>query len=379
MARLFLSPPDVGPRERELLLAAFDSNWVAPAGPDLGRFEAALAQRCGRSHAVALSSGTAAIHLGLKLSGVGPGTEVMVSSFTFAGSVNPVVYLGATPVLVDSDDASWNMDPSLVDAELRRRAAAGSAMPVAILAVDLYGQLADIEGLRAAADPFGVPVLEDAAEALGAQGFGRPAGSFGRWAALSFNGNKIITTGGGGALVTDDARLAERVRSLSTQARLPVVHYEHEEVGFNYRMSNLLAAVGLGQIEQLDAKIARRRAINERYRAGLAGIAGVSWQPVPSWSEPNWWLTCIVVDPAVHGEGRCEEIRLALEADDIESRPLWKPMHLQPVFADAPALATGVSERLFRTGMCLPSGSSMTDADVDRVLAVLAPMLAERG
>ncbi len=378
MARLYLSPPDVGPRERELLLAAFDSNWVAPAGPDLGLFEEALADRCGRKYAVALSSGTAAIHLGLLISGVERGDHVMVSSFTFAGSVNPVAYLGAVPVLVDSDTESWNMDPALVADELARRAKAGEKQPAAVLAVDLYGQSANLPALQAACEPYGVPVYEDAAEAVGASAFGKRAGSFGDWAAVSFNGNKIITTGGGGALVTDDAAFADRVRYLSTQARMPVVHYEHTDIGFNYRMSNLLAAVGRGQLESLPGKVARRTEINIRYRAAL-NQPGLSWQPIPEWSRPNNWLTCMVLDPAVqatvNGMCACDRVRAALDAEDIECRPMWKPMHLQPVFADAPALVNGVSERLFHTGLCLPSGSSMTDADVDRVIAIIAATL----
>jgi dTDP-4-amino-4,6-dideoxygalactose transaminase len=370
--RLYLSPPDVGPRERELLLAAFDSNWVAPAGPDLALFEAALAERCGRQFAVAMSSGTAAIHLGLLLSGVGAGDHVMVSTFTFAGSINPIVYLGAVPVLVDSEPNSWNIDPVLVEQELERRQRAGETMPKAMLAVDLYGQLADMTALFEVCGRYGVPIFEDAAEGLGATAFGKPGGSFGHWAAMSFNGNKIITTGGGGALVTDDQVFADRVRNLSQQARLPVPHYEHEEVGYNYRMSNLLAAVGRGQLEGLDRKIARRTEINARYRAALGHIEGVSWQPVPDWSVPNNWLTCLVLDPVVFGDDACERVRLALEAGDIESRPLWKPMHLQPVFRDAPAVVNGEAERLFRTGLCVPSGSGASDADIDRVIAAMA-------
>ena len=302
----------------------------------------------------------------------------MVSSFTFAGSLNPVAYVGATPVLVDSDEVSWNIDPDLVAAELQRRAKAGEKQPAALLAVDLYGQAADLPALIAVCEPYGVPVYEDAAEGVGAFAFDKHAGSFGHWAAVSFNGNKIITTGGGGALVTDDAAFADRVRYLSTQARMPVVHYEHTDIGFNYRMSNLLAAVGRGQLEGLDEKVARRTEINQRYRAGLTQ-AGISWQPVPAWSQPNNWLTCMVLDPAVfpdrNGMSACDRVRAALDGEDIECRPLWKPMHLQPVFADAPALVNGVSERLFRTGLCLPSGSSMTDADVDRVIGIISATL----
>lgn len=379
MSRIYLSPPDVGARERELLLAAFDSNWIAPAGPDLALFERAIADACGRAHSVALASGTAAIHLGLLLGGVGPGDDVIVSSFTFIGSVNPIMQLGARPVLIDSSEDTWNLDPALVDAELARRAAAGEAMPAAVVAVDLYGQCADYLALSDVCARHGVTLVSDAAEALGASAFGRPAGSFGPWAAMSFNGNKIITTGGGGAFLTDDDALAERVRTLSTQARLPFAHYEHAECGFNYRMSNLLAAMGRGQVEGLAAKVARRGEIHCSYRQAFAGVAGLSWQPVPEWSQPNRWLTCVVLDEGVHGVGRCEEIRVALEALDIETRPLWKPMHLQPVFRDAPSVATGVSERLFGTGLCLPSGSGLSASELERVCSAVRPLLAERG
>jgi dTDP-4-amino-4,6-dideoxygalactose transaminase len=368
--RIYLSPPDVGERERELLLAAFDSNWVAPAGPDLALFESALAQRTGRQHAVALSSGTAAIHLGLLASGVGPGDEVIVSSFTFAGSVNPIAYLGAKPVLIDSDAQSWNMDPQLLEEALATRAASGR-LPRAVLAVDLYGQMADINALQSVCDRYEVPLYEDAAESLGALAWGRPGGSFGPWAAVSFNGNKIITTGGGGAFVTDDGDLADRVRYLSTQARLPVVHYEHTDVGFNYRMSNLLAAVGRGQLEGLDAKVARRTQINRQYRQSLGDIQGVSWQPIPDWSVPNQWLTCVVFDPAVHGPGMSARVMDVLSAHNIESRPLWKPMHLQAVWSSCQSYVNGVSQSLFESGLCVPSGSQLTDDQVAAVAALV--------
>jgi dTDP-4-amino-4,6-dideoxygalactose transaminase len=368
--RIFLSPPDVGPRERELLIAAFDSNWIAPAGPDLALFESAVADRVGRKHAVALSSGTAAIHLGLVTSGVQPGDEVFVSSFTFAGSVNPIQYLGATPVFIDSNVETWNMDPALLRTALHERARSGR-LPAAVLVVDLYGQMADMVELQTVCDEFDVPLVEDAAESLGATAWGRPGGSFGPWAAVSFNGNKIITTGGGGAFVTDDAGAADRVRYLSTQARMPVTHYEHEDVGFNYRMSNLLAAVGRGQIENLDAKVARRTEINQLYRSLLGELEGVSFQPIPDWSVPNQWLSCLVFDPVTHGANATTRVMRRLDAHNIESRPLWKPMHLQPVWKGCPAYVSGVSESLFAQGMCVPSGSSLTDAQLQGIVSMI--------
>ncbi len=375
MERIHLSPPDVGARERELLIAAFDSNWIAPAGPDLAKFEEQIADWCGRRHAVALSSGTAAIHLGFIVSGVQRGDDILVSTFTFSGSVNPVAYVGARPVFVDSEDQSWNIDPSLVERELARRVTSGETMPVALLAVDLYGQTPNMPALFEVCERYGVPVYEDAAEAVGTVSFGKRGGSFGSWSAVSFNGNKIATTGGGGAFVTDDEQLAARVRSLSTQARLPVAHYEHAEIGYNYRLSNLLAAVGRGQLESLQRRIDRRREIFEQYQHAFVDVAGLTWQPIPKWSRPNHWLSCLVLDPSIHGSGRTEEVRLAMEAHNIETRPLWKPMHRQPIFERYPSILNGLSDRLFENGMCLPSGSSMTDSDLDRVIEALAPLL----
>ncbi len=369
MSRIYLSAPDVRPAEREMIFAALDSGWVAPVGPDLNAFEAEVAAATGRAHGVGLSSGTAALHLALAELGVGAGDSVLVSSLTFAGSVFPVAYLGATPVFVDSDPADWNISADLLAEELAGRAAAGT-LPKAAVIVDLYGQCAAYDRIVPLLEDYGVALVEDAAEGLGATLHGRAAGSFGSVGAVSFNGNKIITSSGGGMLVTDDAELARRARYLATQARQPGAHYEHTEIGFNYRLSNLLAAFGRGQLSTLPDRIARRRQINDRYRAALAGVPGVGFQPVPAGSEPNWWLTCITLDPAVCAV-RPEALRLHLEAADIEARPLWKPMHLQPVFAGAPRRVDGTAETLFRTGLCLPSGSAMTDADLDRVLGCL--------
>lgn len=372
MTRVFLSPPDMGDEERRLLLDAFDSNWIAPLGPHVDRFEADLAEVAGVPAALALSSGTAALHLALLLLGVEPGDDVLVPTQTFVATANVVTYLGARPVFVDSDPATWTIDPDLVATELKARARAGR-LPAAVITVDLYGQCADYDRLLAPCAQFDVPVLEDAAEALGARYRGRPAGSFGAAGVFSFNGNKIITTSGGGMLVSHDEAMIDRARYLSTQAREPVVHYEHLAVGFNYRLSNLLAAVGRGQLRGLDDRIARRRAINERYRHALAEVPGIDFMPVAPYGEPNYWLTCILVDPARFGATH-EDIRVALEALDIESRPTWKPLHLQPVYAEAPRVGGAVAASIFEHGLCLPSGSRLTPADQDRVTATIGSL-----
>ena len=369
MARVYLSPPDVGPAERAMLLAAFDSNWIAPAGPDLEAFERELAEVVGVPHAVALSSGTAALHLAMELLGVGPGDEVLVPTLTFVATANAVTYTGATPVFVDAEPSSWCLDPALVADELDRRAARG-ALPAAVVSVDLYGQCADYPTLCEVCDRFGVPLVEDAAEALGATCGERAAGGFGRAGVFSFNGNKIITTGGGGMLVSADGRLVEGARFLATQAREPAVHYEHATTGYNYRLSNLLAAIGRAQLRDLPVKVARRTAINRRYREALGDLPGIGFMPDAPWGVSTHWLTVVTFDPA---ESRCgpDEVRLALEAADIEARPAWKPMHLQPLYAGAPVLGGGVAARIFATGLCLPSGSSLTDDDQERVIEVV--------
>ncbi|MEO8692714.1 MAG: aminotransferase class I/II-fold pyridoxal phosphate-dependent enzyme [Acidimicrobiales bacterium] len=365
MSRLFLSPPDMGELERKLLLDAFDSNWVAPLGPHVDAFEAELASRVDVPHAAALSSGTAALHLALLVIGVGEGDDVLVSSFTFAASANAITYVRARPVLVDSETASWNIDPDLVAEELDRRAAVGR-LPAAVMAVDLYGQCADYERLVESCARYEVPLIEDAAEAIGSTYRNRPAGGFGTIGVFSFNGNKIITCGGGGALVAHDEAYVVRARHLATQARDVAPHYQHSDIGYNYRLSNLLAAVGRGQLQSLPTKVARCRAINHRYREHLGCVDGIDFMPVAPHGDSNNWLTCITVDPSVVGVDR-ESIRQHLERLDIESRPTWKPMHLQPAFAACPVIGGAVSQRAFELGLCLPSGSSMTDVDVDRV------------
>ena len=361
MSRIYLSPPDVRPPERERLLAALDSGWVAPVGPDLDAFEAELAAACGTAHAVALSSGTAALHLALLLAGVRPGDDVLVPTLTFAATANAAVYCGARPCFVDSDPRTWNVSPDLLAAELAERRRRKD-LPAAVVTVDLYGRVADHDAIVPVCEELRIPVIEDAAEAIGAARDGRPAGSLGQMGVLSFNGNKLITTSGGGALVTDDRFVAERARHLAAQAREPAVHYEHEEVGFNYRLSNLLAALGRGQLATLAERIDRRRRIRARYAEALADVPGVELAaPDP---EGNAWLTVITVpDP--------EAVRVHLEGHDIESRPVWKPMHQQPVYKANPARLDGTADQLFATGLCLPSGSGMSDADLDRVIAAL--------
>ncbi len=365
MARIYLSPPDVGPRERELLLDAFDSGWVAPLGPHVDAFEREFAARVGVAGAAALSSGTAGLHLALVLLGIGPGDDVLVPSLTFAATANAVRYVGARPCFVDSSPASWNLDPDLLAEELDERAAAGRPAS-AVIAVDLYGQCAAYDRLEPLCAEHGIPIIADAAESLAATYRGQPAGSYGTLAVFSFNGNKLITTSGGGMLVSCDEELVARARHLSTQAREPALHYEHREVGFNYRMSNLLAAVGRGQLESLDDKLARRRAIHERYVAAFADLDGVGFMPVDPAGTPNWWLTVITLgaETGTTPEALCR----ALDALDIEARPAWKPMHLQPAFRGFPMRGGAVAEAVFRTGVCLPSGSKMTEVDQERVI-----------
>jgi dTDP-4-amino-4,6-dideoxygalactose transaminase len=366
MSRIYLSPPHLSGHERELVAEAFDSNWIAPLGPMVDAFERELAQAVEVGHAAALSSGTAALHLALRLLGVGPGDEVLCPTLTFAGTAFPVVYEGARPVFLDVHPETWTLDPALLAEELERRARAGRPA-AAVVTVDLYGQSADQAPILAACADHGVPVVEDAAEALGASYRGRSVGGFGRFGVFSFNGNKVLTTSGGGALVSDDGEAIARARKLASQAREPVVHYEHRELGFNYRLSNLLAAVGRGQLRVLGERVAARRRTFERYREALADLPGIGFMPEAPYGRPSRWLTCVTIDPAAAGVDR-EGVRLALEAADVEARPLWKPMHLQPVFAGCEAVGGAVAEGLFERGLCLPSGSSLTDADRERVV-----------
>jgi dTDP-4-amino-4,6-dideoxygalactose transaminase len=373
MARIYLSPPDVGEEERTLLLDAFDSNWIAPLGPHVDAFERELAELGGVEHAAALSSGTAALHLALLMLGVGPGDEVLMPTLTFVATANAAVYVGAQPVFLDVDPATWCLDPQLLADELSTRAKKGR-LPAAALPVDLYGQCADYDAILEVCARFDVPVIEEAAEAVGARYRDRPAGSFGVMAVYSFNGNKIITTSGGGALLSDRADLIERARYLSTQAREPAVHYEHTVVGFNYRMSNLIAAVGRGQLRRLPSKIEHRRRLKRRYREALSDLPGVGFMPDADYGRPTNWLTVMTIDPTL-AAATPTDVRSRLEADDIEARPAWKPMHLQPVYAEAPVTGGGVAEAIFDQGLCLPSGSSLGDDDQDRVIALVREVL----
>lgn len=361
MTRIYLSPPDVGDADRAAVNRAIDGGWIAPLGPEVDALEVELAAATGRRHGVALSSGTAALHLALLLNDVQPGNRVLVSSLTFSATVNAIRYVGADPVFIDSSAASWNMDPDLLEEAL------DDGPYAACLPVDIYGQCADYDRIVPLCDAAGVPIIEDAAEALGASYGGQPAGSFGGVAALSFNGNKIITTSGGGALVTNDADWAERARFLATQARDPAPHYQHTEIGYNYRMSNLLAALGRAQLADLKRRVELRRAHNEFYREALGDLPGVEFMPEASGSRSTFWLTCLTIDPDEAGIDR-EQVRQHLETLDIEARPAWKPMHLQPVFADCKSYGGEVSARLFENGLCLPSGSSLTDSERDRVI-----------
>ena len=377
MSRILLSAAEVGPRDRYAVADAVTSGWLSPVGPALDRFELELAQVTGRQHAVGLASGTAALHLGLIALGVQPGNEVWIATLTFVATANAVVHAGARPVLFDVEPGTWTMDAGLVAEELGRRVRAGAPLPAAVIPVDLYGRCADLGSCAEVLAEHGVPVLTDAAESLGASIGGRPSGSVGAAAALSFNGNKIITTSGGGALVTDDESIARRVRSLATQARQPVRHYEHLEVGFNHRLSNVLAALGSSQLATLESRVARRRAIHVRYVAGLAALPGLHIvdllrdQDIARGDLPTRWLTCITLDPEVAPVDR-DGLIDALEEQDIESRPVWKPMHLQPVHRSVPLFGSGdVATEAFERGVALPSGSGLSDDDIDRVIETL--------
>lgn len=367
--RIYLSPPHMSGEELELVKEAFASNWIAPLGPHVDGFENELAHFTGVAHAAALSSGTAAIHLALRLLGMQPGDEVLCSTFTFSASANPIAYEGGHPVFIDSEPASWNMDPALLAEELGACAARGR-LPRAVIVVDLYGQCADYDPIVETCAHFGVPIIQDSAEALGATYKGRMAGSQGRLGVFSFNGNKIITTSGGGMLVSDDAALIERARFLATQARDPAPHYQHSAIGFNYRMSNVLAGIGRGQLRALPERIAARRRNFAHYQAAFGDIAGLALMPMSPHGLANHWLTCISIDPEVFGATR-EDVRLALEAQNIEARPLWKPLHLQPIFAGCRVRGGEVSEAAFERGLCLPSGSSLTETDLDNICAIV--------
>jgi len=368
--RIYLSPPSMLGRERELLLDAFDSNWIAPLGPHVDAFEREFAGRVGVPHALALASGTAALHLALQIIGVRAGDEVFTSTFTFVATANAIKYVGAEPVFIDSEPASWNIDPHLLEQELRAARQANRRIG-AVLAVDIIGQCANYTAIREICDRFQVPLIEDAAEALGASLHGEPAGSFGDIGCFSFNGNKIITTSGGGMLVTRREDWAQQARKLATQAREPAPHYQHEMIGYNYRMSNLVAAVGRGQLEMLDAIVQKRRDIFQVYADALGNLPGIEFMPEIPGGRCTRWLTSLLIDPQQFGRDR-ESVRLALEAENIESRPTWKPMHQQPVFRGCKVVGGQVADRIFATGLSLPSGTNLSPQDQKRVVERVA-------
>jgi len=396
--RIFLSPPHIGDFEQQFVKDAFDSNYIAPLGPQMDAFEEEFSEYTGIEHCVALSSGTAAMHLALQGLGVGPGDEVIGSSLTFIGSISPVIFLGASLVFVDCERESWNMDPDLLTEELKAGERRGK-LPKAVIPTDLYGQCSDYDRIFDICNSYGVPVVVDAAEAMGATyaGNGRSgleskravhAGKGARAAVFSFNGNKIMTTSGGGMLASDDKYLIDRARFLSQQARDPFSYYEHSEIGYNYRMSNVLAGIGRGQLKVLDERVCRKREIFEYYQNALKYVPGIEFMPEASYGKCNRWLTVILIKPEDFGVD-CKSVQRALENENIESRPVWKPMHLQPVFdcgADgsvanltypmkkrykARMIGGSVSEELFSQGLCLPSGTAMTNHDMDRVIEII--------
>ncbi|WP_337884366.1 DegT/DnrJ/EryC1/StrS family aminotransferase [Fischerella thermalis] len=363
---ILLSTPHMSDRELEFVKQAFDTNWIAPVGPHIDAFEQEFCQVTGAGHAAAVSSGTAAIHLALRLIGVERGDEVFCSTLTFAATANPIVYQGAKPVFIDSDCTSWNMNPDLLREALEQRDRLGK-LPKAVVLVHLYGQSADIEPILETCNQYGVPLIEDAAEALGATYKGRSPGTFGKIGIYSFNGNKIITTSGGGMLVSNEPELVAKARFLATQARDPAPHYQHSEIGYNYRLSNVLAGIGRGQLRVLNERVAARRRNFEIYASALGNLPGIEFMPEAEFGCATRWLTCLTIDPEAFGADR-EQVRLALAAQQIESRPVWKPLHIQPVFAECECFGGAVAEDLFAHGLCLPSGSNLTDEDLDRVI-----------
>jgi pyridoxal phosphate-dependent aminotransferase EpsN len=374
VSRIYLSPPHLTGEELAFVTDALASNWVAPMGPHVDAFERELAAVVGVGHAAALSSGTAALHLALRLAGVGPGDLVICPTLTFVATANAAVYLGARPLFVDVDPATWTLDPALLEAELAARARTGEQAK-AVVTVDLYGQCADYDRIAPPCARYGVPLIEDAAEALGATYRGRAAGACAPLGVFSFNGNKIITTSGGGMLVGDDGEAIAEARRLAAQAREPAAHYEHATLGYNYRLSNLLAAVGRAQLAALPQRVARKWAIGERYRACFAGTPGVSFMAEAPYGTSSRWLTCVLIDPAAFG-ATAEAVWQALERQDVEARPLWKPLHLQPVFAGCARRGGAVAEALFERGLCLPSGTALSDGEIDRIAGIV---LAQRG
>lgn len=367
--QIFLSAPHMGGEELDFIRDAFSSNYIAPIGPQIDNFEREFAATVGARYAVAVTTGTAALHLLLRFVDVGRQDEVVCSTFTFVASVNPVMYQGGKPVFVDSDTASWNMDPGLLVSFLEKRATE-NRLPKVVVLVHLYGQSADIDPIREVCDKYGVVLIEDAAEALGAKYKGSAPGTFGLAGFYSFNGNKIITTSGGGMIVTDNKNLIDKVKFWATQARENATHYEHTEIGYNYRMSNILASIGRGQLKVLSERVAAKRRIFDFYQESLGNLPGVAFMPEPNYAVSTRWLTCLTIKENKFGVGRDTIIR-ALANNNIEARPTWKPMHLQPLYRRYRIIGGSVSEYLFRYGLCLPSGTSMTTEDLERIVLII--------
>ncbi|HEY9781546.1 MAG TPA: DegT/DnrJ/EryC1/StrS family aminotransferase [Leptolyngbyaceae cyanobacterium] len=366
---ILLSTPHMGEQELEFVKEAFETNWIAPVGPHVDAFEQEFCQVIGVRHAAAVSSGTAALHLALRLIGVEAGDEVFCSTLTFIATASPITYLGAKPVFIDSDRTSWNMNPDLLREALEHRAKIGK-LPKAVVLVHLYGQSADIDPILEVCNAFEVPLVEDAAESLGATYKERSPGSFGKASIFSFNGNKIITTSGGGMLVSDDPDLVSKARFLATQARDPAPHYQHSEIGYNYRLSNVLAGIGRGQLRVLEQRVQARRRNFEVYQQTLGKLPGIEFMPEAAFGRATRWLSCITINPAEFGANR-EQVRSSLAEQQIEARPVWKPLHLQPVFADCESIGGAVSEDLFKYGLCLPSGSNLTNEDLEQVILAI--------
>lgn len=366
---ILLSTPHMGDRELEFVKQAFETNWIAPIGPHVDAFEQEFCQVVGASHAAAVSSGTAALHLALRLIGVESGDEVFCSTLTFIATASPITYLGAKPVFIDSDRTSWNMNPDLLRSALESRASFGK-LPKAVVLVHLYGQSADLDPILEACNAFEVPLIEDAAESLGATYKERSPGSFGKIGIFSFNGNKIITTSGGGMLVSDDPDLVNKARFLATQARDLAPHYQHSEIGYNYRLSNVLAGIGRGQLRVLEQRVEARRRNFEVYKQALGNLPGIEFMPESSFGRSTRWLSCITINPSEFGIDR-EQVRLKLAEQQIEARPVWKPLHIQPVFGSCECVGGAIAQDLFEHGLCLPSGSNLTDEDLERVIEAI--------
>lgn len=366
---ILLSTPHIGERELAFVQEAFTTNWIAPVGPHVDAFEQEFCQVVGSSHAAALSSGTAALHLALRLLGISRGDQVFCSTLTFIASANPIVYQGGIPVFIDSDRKSWNMNPDLLREAIEKRAKQGR-LPKALVLVHLYGQSADLDPILEVCNEYEIPLIEDAAEALGATYKSKSPGIFGKIGIYSFNGNKIITTSGGGMLVSEDKKLVDQARFLATQARDTAPHYQHSEIGYNYRLSNVLAGIGRGQLRVLKDRVAARRHNFEVYQQALGKLPGIEFMPEASFGMASRWLTCLTIAPEAFGVDR-EKLRHALAQEQIEARPVWKPLHLQPVFADCECIGGAIAEDLFERGLCLPSGSNLTDEDRERVIQAI--------